>query len=199
MKETLDKHQQTIYQEMMSHPILFAHKHPTKVAIIGNAEGLTQEILKHPAITELWQATPAALAEPRIKDLATLNLSTPAFDIIILATDKAPAPLSNYYQLLHNDGMLLYQSTSPFDLQKLKADYQELKSIGFHHIQVLNFPQPHYPSGWRAALIAAKNTPFKRMSEKDIFNRPFTTQYYNFDVHKASLALPEFMREELTL
>ena len=33
--------------------------------------------------------------------------------------------------------------------------------------------------------------------EKDIFNKSFSTRFYNLDVHKAAFALPEFMRIEL--
>ena len=45
--------------------------------------------------------------------------------------------------------------------------------------------------------MATKRAAFKRVREKEIFNRPFTTRYYNYDVHKAALVLPEFMRSEL--
>lgn len=199
MPEIFNPDQQIIYQEMMAHPVLFTHKHPKKVAVVGEDHlGIIREVLKHPAITEIWQTSPLSSKEPKLKHLSASAAPAYYFDVIILTAEKTPHPLSIYHQILHNDGVLLYQSTSPFELKKLKAQYQQLKSIGFSDIQVLNFPQPNYPTGWRAALLATKCTPLKRISEKDIFNRPFKTQYYNFDVHKASLALPEFMREELT-
>jgi len=174
---------QAIYREMMSHPALFTHPKPLKVAVIDeNQAGIAEEILKHTTITNVLQ--PDATSAP--------------FDIIILATEKPPAPLSTYYDLLNNDGILLCQSTSPFELQSLKAQYQQLKSQPFYDIQLVSFPQPNNAVSWRSALMAIKNTAFKRVREKDIFNRTFTTKYYNFDVHKASLVLAEFMREELS-
>lgn len=202
MTDDFKQRQQTIYQEMMSHPALFTHRRPQKIAIIGEDNaGIAKEALKHPGITEIWQTHLSSdqKNEPRIKLLSTTDDCHGTFDIIILAAEKIPQPVSNYYHLLHNDGILLYQSASLFEWQKLKAQYTQLKSEGFYDIQILSFPQPDYPTGWRSALLAIKNTAFKHISEKNVFNRPFTTQYYNFDVHKASLALPEFIREELAL
>lgn len=182
MTASLKNHQQTIYCEMMSHPALFTHHKPHKVGVIDESHmGIAEEILKHPMI-----------------QIEQLEASSAPFDIIILAAEKLPAPLVNYYNLLNTDGILLYQSTSPFELQKLKNHYEQLKSQPFYDIQIISFPQPDYPSGWRSALMAIKNTAFKRVREKDIFNRSFPTQYYNFDIHKASLVLPEFMRSELS-
>jgi len=55
------------------------------------------------------------------------------------------------------------------------------------------------PSGSRTAIMAIKTGTFKRIREKDIYNKPFATKFYNFDMHKAALALPEFVREELAI
>ncbi len=45
-----------LYHEMMSHPALFTHPAPEKVAIIGGGDcGTLREVLKHPNITQVWQ------------------------------------------------------------------------------------------------------------------------------------------------
>lgn len=198
MKATLTDQQQAIYHEMMSHPALFTHPHPQKVAIIGDEQlGITQEVLKHPNVCEVWKTVAHKnINDPRIKLLALNDDKNNFFDIIIIASELHRN--INYFSFLQNAGILLQPSTSPFDLAALKSHYDQLDSLGFYDIQVLNFPQPDRPTGWSSALMAVKQTAFKRVREKDIYNRLFTTRYYNFDVHKASLVLPEFMREQLT-
>jgi spermidine synthase len=191
--------QQLIYSEMMSHPVLFTHPHPKRIALIGEENSnITQEILKHPTITEISQTHLAfPQDEPRIKLLSPTDQNSGLFDIIIMTEENTVSSLSSYYSWLDDRGILLYQSTSPFELKTIKTHYERLKSQQFYDIQFISFPQPDYPTGWRSALMAIKNQAFNRIREKDIFNRSFTTKYYNFDVHKASLVLPEFMREEL--
>lgn len=45
-----------IYHEMMSHPVLFTHTAPRRVAIIGGGDcGTLREVLKHREVEEVWQ------------------------------------------------------------------------------------------------------------------------------------------------
>jgi len=45
-----------LYHEMMSHPALFTHPQPEKVAIIGGGDcGTLKEVLKHNSVKQLWQ------------------------------------------------------------------------------------------------------------------------------------------------
>jgi spermidine synthase len=45
-----------IYHEMMTHPVLFTHPNPKRVAIIGGGDcGALHEALKHPDIEKIWQ------------------------------------------------------------------------------------------------------------------------------------------------
>lgn len=45
-----------IYHEMMSHPVLFTHNQPEKVAIIGGGDcGTLCEVLKHKEVKHVWQ------------------------------------------------------------------------------------------------------------------------------------------------
>lgn len=199
MSPTLEDYQLTIYQEMMSHPALFSHADPKYVAIIGEktANGIAQEVLKHPNIEQLWQTiTPDESQNSRIQLLSSTDQKKNFFDIVILTPENNTPLLTQHYSLLRDGGILLYPSTSPFELAKLKLHHQELMSVGFSTIQTINFPAFDRPSGWCTVFMAIKNTDFRRVFEKQVFDRLFTTQYYNFDVHQASLVLPEFMREE---
>ncbi|MCG8494855.1 MAG: polyamine aminopropyltransferase [Enterobacterales bacterium] len=45
-----------LYHEMMSHPVLFTHPAPKKVAIIGGGDcGTLREVLKHENVENVWQ------------------------------------------------------------------------------------------------------------------------------------------------
>jgi spermidine synthase len=192
-----------IFQEMLVHPAFFTHPHAKKLAIIGNENaGVLNEALKHPTLAEIWHIsnTPPALQESCIHHyngngqawLKTLDNSL--FDLIIV-TDPTTF-LADYFHILERNGMLIQMTESIFHSQHIKAAFSDIQQAGFRDLQILHFPQPSFPSGWRAAIMATKEGMFRRIREKDIFNKSFPTHYYNFDVHRAALALPEFMREE---
>jgi spermidine synthase len=64
---TLSERFQFIYQEMMSHPALYSHAAPARVAILGGAGcGTLYEVLKHPQVRTAVQVT----ADERIASVA---------------------------------------------------------------------------------------------------------------------------------
>jgi spermidine synthase len=201
-------HDKLIYQEMMSHPAIFAHSKLKKIVIIGDNEcAILHEVVKHSTITDIYhlteQVTEQTIADERIhfviSDTSKWMTSTPqaSLDLIIVAEDANPTLFKQYLDLLHEDGILVQQSGSLFDIETLKSQQQALIAAGSTDIHFLSFPQPGFTSGWRTALLAKKHGNIKRPKENHIFNKSFATRYYNFDIHKASLVLPEFMREEL--
>lgn len=205
MSEILLKHESLIFHEMMSHPALFTHPHPQTVAIIGDEEGnIAAQILQHHSISEVWRIgkNKTQLTETRIKivesDISTwIKEAKPdSFDIIISVEDAVIQHFLHYFATLRANGILVQKGYSPFQLDELKTIAQHLQLCGFSDLQILSFPQPHFTSGWRSALMAIKLGSFNRVREKDIYNKSFKTHYYNFDAHKAALVLPEFMREE---
>lgn len=197
-----------IYQEMMSHPALFSHPRPKSVAIIGdNGFGILEEVLRHPNITHICHvlelATSQKIKNPKVDFIigdqeSWLKSATPeSFDIIIVAQDSKPEFFNYYHKLLHIDGLLIQQSDSLFNIETLKSLQQDFTKSEFTDVNFLSFHQSGFQSGWRTALIAIKYGNLKRAREKDIFNKTFNTRYYNYDIHKAALALPQFMRDEL--
>lgn len=220
----VSEHDSFFYHEMMTHPALFTHPQPQKIAIIGNTSGIAKEALKHKNIQEIHcvdsnkhlqdainQYFPHTLAtdDTRVKhhtatSHAWLSECEPdQYDVIILSEqhdDFLEADLSNCFKALKSDGILIQPcSASLLHLKTLKPFHQKIQQTKFTDWQMLNFPQPSHPSGWRVLMMTTKRPAFKRLREKDIFNRAFTTRYYNFDIHKAALVLPEFLREELEL
>jgi spermidine synthase len=213
MTESFAEYDHLILQEMLVHPALFTHAKAAKIAIIGhNNDGILQETLKHPHLQEIWQIVPTqpqlAPNDPRLHYFVGSNLNwlsqiaSDSFDIIIVAdesADASPSVYQLYLKALHADGILIQAGDSLFNMNHLKARLSLMEKVGFKDKQVLHFPQPNYPSGSRTATMGIKLGSFKRVREKDIFNKSFITRYYNFDVHKASSVMPEFMREELAV
>ncbi len=200
MSDALKDRDAMIYREMMTHVPLFAHRNPQKIALWDEHDrGLTQEILKHATVTTVWQTGP--LTDPRMKQVThsmnefLMHTEKNSLDIVIIGSITS-VNFNHCMQALHPDGILIQLSESFFDLAILKNTQQQLKTTGFADILPLNFPQPQFASGWRGAIMAVKEGTIKRPREKDIFNKSFTTDYYNLDMHKAAFALPEFMREK---
>lgn len=196
-----------IYQEMLSHPALFSHTHPKKVAIISNENSnILLEVIKHSALTEIWHISSQEIVtqDTRIHifrgDTAEWikGVAENYFDIIISEVQNSNEFFPQFFQKLNTDGILVQLCGSSFEIQTLKTTQETLQQAGFRDVHTLNFPQPIFLTGWRTAFLAKKSGIFRKIREKDIFNKSFVTRYYNFDVHKAALVMPEFMRKELT-
>lgn len=102
------------------------------------------------------------------------------------------------FAALKPGGILVQQSESPLiHLQLLNDMRQAMKDAGFAELQTLQFPQMVYPSGWWTCTMARKDQHFSGFRREAAANPGFDTEYYNADIHQASLALPNFMRREL--
>ena len=103
------------------------------------------------------------------------------------------------FNCLSENGMIIQQSESALYNMKLIGEMRNAMSVsGFNHIQTLFFPQCLYPSGWWSATIASK-ADLTTFREHDSASKPFETVYYNVDIHKASLAQPEFFKKAFAL
>jgi spermidine synthase len=196
-----------IFHEMMSQPALFTHPHPKKIIIMGDeGSSILGEVLKHEHLIEIIFLAKkdfsvnnrnAKIKFYSVNSTDWIEQITPhSIDIIINASLPSNELLKNFFSLLHTEGILIQQSTSPFEMTAVKALADQLRLAKFNDQSIFHFPQPNFSSGWRSAIMATKQTGFKRIREKAIFAKPFKTYYYNLDTHKASLVLPEFMREE---
>ncbi len=99
---------------------------------------------------------------------------------------------------LRQGGILVQQSESPLaHLPLLKSMRNAMKSAGFNALRTLTFPQPCYPTGWWSATLARKGVDLSTFRERGAATKTFATRYYNAEMHKAALAMPEFLREAL--
>jgi spermidine synthase len=197
-----------ILHEMLTHPPLFSHQHATDVAILtGEHIGLAGEILKHSSVKSLCLISTkhCPIDNRRVEQFTGTNsqwleeAAPNSKDIIIVPGDIAPTAViyAGILRSLRPDGLLVQQGDSYFIPHYLQSMHTLLRETGFADVRVLHFPQPHAATGLRSMIMAIKSGRFKLVREKDIFNKSFTTRYYNYDVHKAAEVMPEFARHEL--
>ena len=99
---------------------------------------------------------------------------------------------------LRQGGILVQQSESPLaHLPLLKSIRDAMQLAGFHALRTLTFPQPCYPTGWWSATMARKGVDLATFRERGAATKTFATRYYNAEMHKAALAVPEFLRDAL--
>jgi len=130
-----------------------------------------------------------------------------SLDVIIVDSTDPIGPAAGLFneafyvsclKALRQGGILVQQSESPLvHLPLLTAMREAMKSAGFGALRTLSFPQPCYPTGWWSATLARKGEELSAFRERAVATKPFATRYYNAEIHKAALAMPEFLREAL--
>ncbi len=102
------------------------------------------------------------------------------------------------FRALGEQGILVQQSESPMlHLPILAAMHGAMRAAGFVDTGMINFPQPLYPSGWWSGTLAFKDASLQpRYADVDV--EKLNTQYYNADVHRGALAIPNFVRQGLS-
>ena len=104
------------------------------------------------------------------------------------------------FDSLNDGGILVQQSESPlFHMNILKPMRETMMAAGFSSVCTLNFFISSYPSGWWTCTMAAKDdsVDFNTINEAAIANKTFDTFYYNAEMHRAAMAMPEFVKREL--
>jgi spermidine synthase len=135
-------------------------------------------------------------AAPDSVDLIIVDSTDPVGPALGLFSDEF---YRDCFNCLSENGMVVQQSESALYHMKLIGEMRNaMNSAGFRHLQTLFFPQCIYPSGWWSATIAGKSD-LKAFREQDSANKAFDTVYYNADIHKASLAQPEFFKKAFGL
>lgn len=131
-----------------------------------------------------------------------------SFDVIIIDSTDPVGPAEGLFAVdfykncakaLKQDGLVIQQSESPlYHTQSIiRKIHDDMSAAGFASSHTFPFPQPLYPSGWWSCTLAKKSGDARQFREQDALNKPFATQYYNAGIHKAGLALPEFMKQAL--
>ena len=134
-----------------------------------------------------------------VKDAASNSV-----DIIIVDSTDPVGPAEGLFSAdfyrdcfncLTEHGIVVQQSESALFHMKILAEMRgEMQAAGFNQLQTAFFPQCLYPSGWWSATMAGKGD-LSKFREHDAANKAFATVYYNSDIHRASLAQPEFFKK----
>lgn len=135
------------------------------------------------------------------------NADNDSIDVIIVDSTDPIGPAEGLFteafyrdclQTLRPDGIIVQQSESPLlHMDIIKPMHEAMGKAGFEHTRTLTFPQCIYPSGWWSCTMASKKNKLDNYRIDDINTRGFATRYYNADIHRAAMALPEFMKHDL--
>lgn len=136
------------------------------------------------------------------------NATTNSVDLIIVDSTDPIGPAKGLFstpfyrdciRALKTDGLLVQQSESPLiHLNSIiKPMHQCMRKAGFASAELIFFPLPSYPTGWWSATIANKSIMnFSRQEESK--NLSFPTAYYNYAIHQACFAQPQFLATKKT-
>ena len=211
-----------IYHEMMTHTAICSHPAPARILIIGGGDcGCLKECLKHPEIEHVHQVDlderVTRASERWFPELCSSNSDPRAefsftdgvafaeqakqgsYDIVIIDSVDPVGQAARLYSIefyhaclaaLTGEGIMIAQSESPlFHAELIGSMQQRMIDAGFGSTETLHFPQCSYPSGWWSATMARKSS-----ADKNIRHVELETGYYNYDIHRAALAVPQFMR-----
>lgn len=211
------------YHEMLVHPALVAHPGPERVLIIGGGDGgALREVLRYPLrravlveidprVIQISKAhfpwlTPA-LADDRSELViddgrAFVEKTEEKFDLVFVDSSDPIGPslalheksfFESLKRRLNHDGIVTAQLGSPlYQRPSIARSVKFLKEI-FRMVQVYMSPVPTYPGGvWCYGFLSDE------IRALDIRREPFTAlKYYNAEIHRASFALPNFLKDIL--
>lgn len=171
---------------------------------------IDEEVVR--ACQEFLPQTAHKLNDPKVNLIFTDGIEYVAstektYDLIIVDSTDPIGPgtslfknqfYKDCYRILMDDGILVNQHESPYfddtrsDMKKIN---KKLTAI-FPFATVYQAFIPTYPSGhWLFGFASKKLTPEFR-GDDDLL-ASFKLQYYNQEVHRASFALPNYVKEEL--
>jgi len=136
------------------------------------------------------------------------NAKPESIDLIIVDSTDPIGPAKGLFstpfykdctKALKEDGLLVQQSESPLiHLESIiKPMHNCMQQAGFKNTQLLNFPQPVYPTGWWSATLASKQASVGFSREQESKSLQFETHYYNHAIHIACFASPQFVSKHL--
>jgi spermidine synthase len=135
-------------------------------------------------------------AEPGSLDVLIIDSTDPVGPGAVLYSE---AFFKGCWRALGENGLLVQQSESPLvHAEKIiKPMHDTMRQAGFSDINLHQFQQVCYPTGWWSCTIAAKQGTIQFSREAQATALSFPTEYYNAAIHVGSKALPQFMKKIL--
>lgn len=212
------------YHEMLVHPAMACHPAPKKVLIIGGGDGgALREILKYP-VEKAWLAEidPQVIEAcrehfgwlgPAFKDgraeLAIgdgnvfIRETKERFDVILVDSSDPVGPSAILHQRsfyaglkrrLRPGGIIAAQSGSLLIHQDEHRDKAVFLKKMFRHAAFYLGPVPTYPVGmWCYNFLSDEVDPLGARK----LQAPSGLKYYNPAIHRASFALPNFLKSKV--
>ncbi|MGV2621244.1 spermidine synthase [Halobacillus sp. ACCC02827] len=213
-----------VYHEMVAHVPLFTHPNPKNVLVVGGGDGgVIREVLKHEGVEkatlveidgkvieyskEYLPSIAGALDDPRVEvkvDDGFMHIATSEqeYDVIMVDSTEPVGPAVNLFskgfyegiaKALKEDGIFVAQTDNPwFKADLIRQVYGDVKET-FPITKVYTANIPTYPSGlWTFTMGSKVYDPLQVKEER------FTsidTKYYTEEIHKASFALPKFVKD----
>jgi len=158
--------------------------------------------------------TTTGFKDPRVHfyfedGLAFVRDSQKTYDLIIVDSTDPVGPgeglfskdfYDNCYRILSLDGILINQHESPYfekESNEMKRAHKKIKSI-FPIAMVYQAFIPTYPSGhWLFGFASKKYHPILDFKTSKINQIGHLTKYYNSEIHTASFALPNYVKDQL--
>lgn len=135
------------------------------------------------------------------------NAADASFDLIIVDSTDPVGPAEGLFnkafyaqcqRALAADGMLVQQTESPLlHLDLIRDVQQSMRDEGFAQTQLVNFPQPVYPSGWWSATLAFKQSQRLQPDAARVESVAKNSLYFNAAILQGALALPNFVAQAL--
>ncbi|MCF8112056.1 MAG: polyamine aminopropyltransferase [Desulfobacteraceae bacterium] len=104
----------------------------------------------------------------------------------------------NISGLLSDNGIMISQSESPFYDPEIQRSMFSNQRPFFKKVHIYTFSTLTYPGGlWSFGFASKGPCPIKDFDPGRVKDSKLETRYYNPDVHRASFALPEFIKNDL--
>ncbi|WP_117168390.1 spermidine synthase [Paraliobacillus sediminis] len=213
-----------VYHEMITHVPLFTHPNPKHVLVVGGGDGgVIREILKHPSVEKailveidgkvieyskkFLPTIAGKLDDPRVEvkvidGFMHIAESEAMYDVIMVDSTEPVGPAVSLFskgfyagisKALKSDGIFVAQSDNPwFKADLIKQVYHDVEKI-FPITKLYTANIPTYPSGlWTFTIGSKQYDPLEVKPER--FHE-IDSKYYTEEIHKASFALPKFVKD----
>ncbi len=183
---------------------LLKYPHLEKIALVE----IDEEVIR--VCRQFFPDMSHSLSDPKVEMIITdgveyVKNAQEGFDVIIIdSTDPfgvaelliSPAFYQACRRVLGEEGLLMQQVASPFFSPDIFVKAFHNMRQGFPLASPVLIPAPFYVSSdWSLGLASGSDRFFKKEIPSGFWDPIPDLKYYNLEVHRASFALPNFVRD----